>query len=55
MPVLVLTGTGDTDTAAGKALADAFGSGRHTEVPGDHFAMRTSPQWEEALARFLAE
>jgi pimeloyl-ACP methyl ester carboxylesterase len=55
VPVLVLTGTGDTDTAAGKALADAFGSGRHTEVPGDHFAMRTSPQWEEALARFLAE
>jgi pimeloyl-ACP methyl ester carboxylesterase len=54
VPTLVLTGTDDTVSEAGKALADAFGDGRHTEVPGDHFAMRTSPQWEHALAGFLA-
>jgi len=54
VPTLVLTGTEDSETAAGKALADAFGHGRHIEVPGDHYAMRTSPQWEEALTRFLA-
>jgi pimeloyl-ACP methyl ester carboxylesterase len=55
VPTLVLTGADDTGSEVGKALADALGNGRHVEVPGDHFAMRTSLEWEEALTRFLAE
>jgi pimeloyl-ACP methyl ester carboxylesterase len=54
VPVLVLTGTDELHHQSAKALAEAFQHGRHAEMPGDHFTAKQSPEFEEALAAFLA-
>lgn len=53
-PVLVLTGARDGHNATARALAEALPNGRYTELPGDHFTAMRSPEFEEALAGFLA-
>jgi pimeloyl-ACP methyl ester carboxylesterase len=55
VPVLVLTGADDINNQTAQALADAFPHGRYAEMPGDHFTAKESPEFEEALAGFLAE
>jgi hypothetical protein len=47
-----VTGTEDWHNRTARALADAL-NGRHAEVPGDHFTAERSPEFWEALARFL--
>lgn len=54
VPVLILIGTSEINRT-GQALADAFPHGRYAEIPGDHFTAKQSPQFEEALAGFLAQ
>ena len=54
VPVLVLTGAQDWQNQTAEALAVAL-HGRHAEVPGDHFTAEKSPEFEEALTRFLAD
>lgn len=55
VPTLVLTGAGDghNDTAA--ALASALPNGRYIMLPGNHFTAATAPEFEAAVAGFLAE
>jgi pimeloyl-ACP methyl ester carboxylesterase len=55
VPVLVLTGADEAHNQTAKALAEAFPHGRYAEMPGDHFTAKQSPEFEEALARFLTE
>jgi pimeloyl-ACP methyl ester carboxylesterase len=55
VPVLVLTGVEETGNKSAKALADAFQHGRCTDVPGNHFTAKMSPEFEEALVTFLKE
>lgn len=55
VPVLVLTGAGDVGNRTAQALADALPHGRYAEMPGDHLTAKQSPEFEEALGRFLAE
>jgi pimeloyl-ACP methyl ester carboxylesterase len=54
VPVLVLTGAEDWHNQTAKALATAL-RGRHVEVPGDHFTAEQSPEFYEAVTRFLGE
>jgi len=55
VPVLVATGADDGHNQTASALADAFPHGRYTELPGNHFAAMTSPEFERALTGFLTE
>ncbi|HLK01290.1 MAG TPA: alpha/beta fold hydrolase [Streptosporangiaceae bacterium] len=55
VPVLVLTGDDEPHTETATALADAFPHARHAELPGDHFTVKMSPEFEDALAGFLAD
>jgi pimeloyl-ACP methyl ester carboxylesterase len=55
VPVLVLTGADEDSNRDAQALADAFPHGRYAEMPGDHFTAKESPEFEEALAGFLAQ
>lgn len=54
VPVLVLIGDDEPNSGTAMALAEAFPHARHAELPGDHFTVKLSPEFEEALAGFLA-
>jgi pimeloyl-ACP methyl ester carboxylesterase len=54
VPVLVLTGAGEVHNKTAQALAGAFAHGWYAEMPGDHFTAKESPEFEAALAGFLA-
>lgn len=53
VPVLVLTGADEHSNETGPALAATFQDGRHRTLPGDHFTVKESPQYEAALSGFL--
>src|SRR3984957_8310731 len=54
VPTLVLTGAEDGHNATAEALATALGDGHYLELPGDHFTALTTPEFETAMAGFLA-
>jgi pimeloyl-ACP methyl ester carboxylesterase len=53
VPVLILTGASESHDQSAQALADALPQGHYTQVPGDHFTAKETPEFEEALAAFL--
>jgi pimeloyl-ACP methyl ester carboxylesterase len=55
VPTLVLTGAEEPASRTAQSLADALQHGRYVEVPGDHFTAKMSPEFWEALTRFLTE
>ena len=54
VPTLVMTGAEDGHNATAGALATALGHGQYLELPGNHFTALTTPQFEAAMAGFLA-
>ena len=54
-PTLVVTGADDHDNGSGQDLADALGSARYVEVPGNHMSAVTRPELGAAIAAFLTE
>jgi pimeloyl-ACP methyl ester carboxylesterase len=54
VPTLVLTGAEDGHNATAGALAGALGNGQYLELPGNHGTALTTPEFETAMAGFLA-
>ena len=54
MPTLVVCGADDSDNGSAPALAAALPDGRYAEVPGNHMSSVTRPEFNEAIAGFLA-
>jgi len=54
VPTLILTGADDGHNRTAEALAAAMPNGRYLMVPGDHGTAAQSPQFETAIADFLA-
>lgn len=54
MPVLVLSGSEDSDNGSAAALAELLPQGRLVETPGGHMSAVIKPELGAAMASFLA-
>lgn len=52
-PVLVISGTEDTDNGSAKDLAAAFPNATYIAVPGDHGSVMRMPEFSAAVIHFL--
>jgi pimeloyl-ACP methyl ester carboxylesterase len=55
VPTLVLTSAEDGHNDTAGALASALGNGRYIQLPGHHGSAMATPEFEAAMAGFLAE
>jgi len=55
VPTLIITGASDGHDASAEALARALAAGRYLQVPGSHYSAVEKPQFEAAMAGFLAD
>jgi pimeloyl-ACP methyl ester carboxylesterase len=52
-PILVISGTEDTDNGSAKDLAAAFPNATYLAVPGDHGSAMRMPEFSAAVIQFL--
>lgn len=52
-PILVISGTEDTDNGSAKDLATAFPNATYLAVPGDHGSVMRMPEFSAAVIQFL--
>lgn len=54
-PVLVISGTEDTDNGSAKDLAAVFAKATYASVPGDHGGAARTPEFSAAVNQFLKQ
>ena len=54
VPTLIMTGAEDGHDRTAEALARALPAGRYLQLPGNHLTASQAPEFEAALAAFLA-
>jgi pimeloyl-ACP methyl ester carboxylesterase len=54
VPVLVLSGRDDDDNGSAAELADRLGSGRLSEIPGNHMTAVLRPELGQKIAEYVA-
>jgi pimeloyl-ACP methyl ester carboxylesterase len=55
LPVLVISGTEDTDNGSAKDLAAVFPKATYASVPGDHGSAARTPEFSAAVNKFLKQ